>query len=159
MVNLLGSGALALVFAFLAGAALPFQAGANAELTRVLGHPLPAALVSALVGVSAMVVVAFMFRAPMPSLEALRTAPLWSWIGGLMGVAFLVLAILAAPKLGAAAFIALAVAGQVTFSVLIDHFALVGFEMRPITLARVLGLALVVAGVALVQFSSTARPS
>ena len=36
---------------------LPLQAGANAELTRILDHPLSEALVSALVGVIAMVAV------------------------------------------------------------------------------------------------------
>lgn len=144
---------LVLGLAFLAGAALPLQAGANAELARVVGHPLSAALVSALVGVFFMLLVMLVYRAPIPSLGALQHAPLWSWIGGIMGVGFLVLAILAAPKLGAATFIALAVAGQMTLSVLIDHFGWIGFENRPATLGRLAGLLLVVAGVVLVQFS------
>ncbi|WP_342640232.1 DMT family transporter [Rhodoligotrophos ferricapiens] len=139
--------------AFLAGAALPVQAGANAELARILGHPLSAALVSALVGLAFMLLVMVAFRAPVPSLPGLRTAPLWSWLGGIMGTGFLVLAILAAPKLGAATFVALAVAGQMCLSVLIDHFALIGFESRPATLARLAGILLIVAGVVLVQFS------
>jgi bacterial/archaeal transporter family-2 protein len=150
------AGWLTFVFAFLAGAALPLQAGANVELTRILDHPLSAALASALVGVIAMLSVMVLFKAPTPSVGALKVAPAWSWIGGPMGVAFLVLAILAAPQLGAATFIAVAVAGQMCLSVLIDHFGLVGFAQRPASLGRMAGVALVVAGVALVQFSGQA---
>lgn len=144
---------VALLIALLAGAALPLQAGANAELGRLIGHPLSAALVSTLIGLAAMLLIMLVSRAPAPSIAALAPAPWWSYIGGLMGVGFLVLAILSAPRLGAAAFIAIAVAGQMIVSVAIDHFALVGFSPRPVSWGRLLGLALIVMGVVLVQFA------
>nr|WP_281405619.1 MULTISPECIES: DMT family transporter [unclassified Mesorhizobium] len=58
-----------LVSALLAGAAVPFQSGANAMLGRLLGHPLWATLVS--LGVSAVLIVPVMavFRVPVPSSE------------------------------------------------------------------------------------------
>ena len=151
--------ASALFLAILAGIALPLQAGANAELGRQLGNPLTAALVSSLVGIAAMFAVMIAFRAPVPDVAALAKAPWWSWIGGLMGVGFLILAIIASPKLGAATFIALAIAGQMTVSVLVDHYALVGFAERPVSISRILGIALIVGGVLMVQFSTQVADS
>jgi len=45
---------LPLATAVLAGAVIPFQAGANATLGRTLGHPLAATLVSLLVSLAAL---------------------------------------------------------------------------------------------------------
>lgn len=145
--------ALALSLAFIAGAALPLQAGANAELGRALGHPLSAALFSALVALAVTVPVLLVFKAPLPALELILRAPAWSWIGGLMGVSFLILAILAAPKIGAATFIATAVAGQMAVSVFVDHYALLGFAQREASPMRLFGVVLVVLGVVMVQFA------
>lgn len=144
---------VAFAAAIMAGVALPLQAGANAELARVLAHPLSAALVSATISTLSLVPVMLLFRAPLPGLAALAGAPVWILIGGLCGILYLVMAILAAPVLGAATFIAVAVAAQMTASVVLDHFALVGFPERSATPARLAGIVLIVAGVALVQFS------
>jgi bacterial/archaeal transporter family-2 protein len=43
-------------------------------------------------------------------------------------------------------------AGQAFASLLVDHFGWVGFEENPITPGRLLGIALVAVGVALVRF-------
>jgi transporter family-2 protein len=143
--------------AFLAGTALPIQAGANAELGRVLGHPLSAAIVSAFVGIGCVLLTQVLLRAPVPSLSTLGAAPRWSWIGGVMGVAYLVLAIMSVPKLGTASFAAIAIAGQMTCALLIDHFAWMGVESRPASLGRIAGVGLVLIGVALVQFSGASN--
>lgn len=144
---------VALIAALVAGVALPLQAGANAQLARALGHPLSAALVSASISALSMVPVMLLFRVTPPSFSALAGAPAWVYVGGLCGIAFLAVAITTAPVLGAATFIALAVAGQMIASVAFDHFALAGFAERPATPLRLLGIALVVVGVALVQFT------
>ena len=148
---------VALLAAILAGVALPLQAGANAQLARVLAHPLSAALVSATISTLSLIPVMLIFKAPLPGLSALAAAPGWVFIGGLCGIGYLIMAILAAPELGAAAFIAVAVAAQMAAAVVLDHFALAGFPERPATSVRLVGVVLVVAGVALVQFSGGAK--
>jgi transporter family-2 protein len=55
-------------------------------------------------------------------------------------------------RLGAAAFIALVVGGQLVCSVLLDHFALMGLPEQSITPGRVAGVALVVAGVMCIKY-------
>jgi bacterial/archaeal transporter family-2 protein len=56
-----------------------------------------------------------------------------------------------APKLGAATLIGLIVAGQAIASLIVDHFGWVGFEPKPISAGRLVGMGLVGAGVVLVR--------
>lgn len=133
-----------LALAVIAGAVVPFQSAINANLGRGLGHPLWATLASLLA-----------LRLPLPSLAFISKAPLWMWAGGAFGVCFISLALMLLPKLGASGFIALAMAGQILASLLLDHFGLFGLVERQLTTPRVLGALLLIGGVALIQFSAT----
>ena len=140
-----------LLLALLAGAMLPLQAGVNSQLARAVGHPVVAALVSFVVGTLGLLAYCLVMRYPMPSGAAVSQAPWWAWVGGLMGVIFITVVVTLAPKLGAVRLLSFAIAGQLLFSVIIDHFGLVGFEIRPINFWRIAGVALLLAGVALVR--------
>ena len=59
--------------------------------------------------------------------------------------------LIAAPKLGAALLIGCFVLGQLLSSAVIDHGGLIGYPMRPITLMRAAGIALLLAGVVLIE--------
>jgi len=56
-----------------------------------------------------------------------------------------------APRLGAATLVAAVVAGQMIASLLLDQYGLLGFPTHPMNGLRVLGAALVIVGVILVQ--------
>jgi transporter family-2 protein len=148
-----------LVAALLAGAAVPFQAGANAMLGRLLGHPLWATFVS--LGVSAVLIVPVMiaFRLPVPSVGMALKGPWWIWIGGAAGVVYITAALLLAPKLGAASFIVAVIAGQMMASLAIDHFALLSFASRPVNIARFAGLVFIIAGLVVTQWASAVAPA
>lgn len=51
------------------------------------------------------------------------------------------------PRLGAATTITLVVAGQLIVALLLDHFGLLGMAVRPFQLSRLVGIAVVFAGV------------
>jgi transporter family-2 protein len=140
-----------LLLAVVAGAVLPVQAGINAQLRITLGNPLAATLVSFLIGTIALALVVLVARVPLPSVQGLERAPWWHWTGGLLGAVYVAMMILLAPRLGAATLIAAVVAGQMLSSLVLDHYALVGFAAHPISLQRVIGAALVIGGVALVR--------
>ncbi|CAN7495830.1 DMT family transporter [Mesorhizobium sp. LjRoot246] len=144
-----------LVAALLAGAAVPFQAGANAMLGRLLGHPLWATFVSLGVSVVLIVPVMIAFRLPVPSVGMALKGPWWIWIGGAAGVVYITAALLLAPRLGAASFIVAVIAGQMVASLVIDHFALMSFAHRPVNIARFAGLAFIIAGLVVTQWAST----
>ena len=140
-----------LLCALIAGAFLPVQAGVNAQLTRWVGHPAAAALVSFAVGTMALLAYCLLLRTEVPGWGALSESPWWVWIGGLFGAVFVAAAAALAPKLGAATFTAVTVASQMIVSMLLDHYGLIGFPVRPVSGWRILGALLLVAGVALIR--------
>lgn len=142
---------LYLLVCLLAGALMPLQAGVNAQLARWVGHPVTASLVSFAVGTLALFAYTAATRPPLPPLAALAAAPWWVWAGGLLGSVFVTAAAAFAPRLGAATFISITIAGQVLVSILLDHFGVVGFAARPVTVPRLLGALLLIAGVLLVR--------
>jgi transporter family-2 protein len=70
------------------------------------------------------------------------------YLGGVFGFIVIASAVLVFPRLGAAFAIALMVCGQCLAALLIDHYGLMGIEQSPITPQRVVGVLLVVGGVA-----------
>lgn len=142
---------LYLLVCLLAGALMPLQAGVNAQLARWVGHPVTASLISFAVGTLALFAYTAATRPPLPPLAAMAAAPWWVWAGGLFGSVFVTAAAAFAPRLGAATFISITIAGQVLVSILLDHFGAIGFAARPVTAPRLLGALLLIAGVLLVR--------
>ena len=139
-------------FAVAAGAMLPIQFGINAQLASWVGSPLRATLISFAVGTAVLVVATLIFARGWPATDRIGAAPWWVWLGGFLGAFYVLGSVVTAPKLGAAALVAFILAGQAVASLAVDHFGWVGFEENPITPGRLLGMALVAAGVAAVRF-------
>lgn len=143
---------------FLAGIALPIQAGLNAQLARSAGQPgatLWASLISFIIGTLALFLIYFGQRFPWPSLDALSKAPFYYWLGGLFGAFFVFVTTTYAPRLGAALFVGILIFGQMSASITIDHSALLGFNYDPITIKKVFGVFLIISGVVLLQLSNS----
>jgi bacterial/archaeal transporter family-2 protein len=140
-----------LAFAFAAGAMLPIQFGVNAQLARWVESPLRASLVSFAVGTLVLLVAALPVLRGWPGAERLGAAPWWVWVGGALGAFYVLGSIVTAPRLGAVTLVALILAGQAAASLVIDHFGWVGFPEHAVTPGRVLGVALLAAGVVLVR--------
>jgi bacterial/archaeal transporter family-2 protein len=139
------------LFAVAAGAMLPFQFGINAVLARYVDGAARASLVSFVVGALVLLVAVLVFVRGAPSLERAGAAPWWVWLGGLLGAAYVLGSVVAAPRLGAATLVTLILAGQAAASLTVDHFGLVGFAENPLTPGRLAGIGLVAAGVVLVR--------
>ncbi|MCU0734862.1 MAG: DMT family transporter [Methylotetracoccus sp.] len=139
-----------IIIALLAGAVLPMQAAVNAQLRYVVGSSLLAALVSFGVGTAALLLYAAFARLPLPDGRAALQAPWWAWSGGLLGAFYVLTAILVAPRLGTAALMGLALAGQLIAALVLDHYGLLGLSVHPLSLWRVVGTILLLAGVALI---------
>lgn len=72
------------------------------------------------------------------------------WCGGVLGAGVVFFAILSIPILGAGAATCIFVFCQLTMGVLIDHFGILGVEQSPITLIKILGVAIMLIGAILV---------
>ncbi|WP_421548003.1 DMT family transporter [Pseudomonas sp. QD4] len=135
-----------ILLSLLAGFAVPLQAGTNARLGTLLGHPLWATGVSLLVSLLALMVVLLVIKVPKPNLSALSGAPWWIWMGGIAGVLYITIALLMAPRLGALNFIMAVIIGQLVISLIIDYFGLVGLPRKDISLQKLVGVLVVVGG-------------
>lgn len=138
-------------FALAAGAVLPFQAASNSAVGRALGHPLWGALTSLSVSVLAILPMLALLKAPSPAVAAALRGPWWLWIGGLFGAIYVAAAASVTSKLSAGGFLVCVVAGQMVASVFVDHFGLMGLASRPVSVTRLVGVALILGGAFLVQ--------
>jgi len=133
-----------------AGAVLIVQIGANATLRQALGSPVSATLASFLCGSLAIVCFMALARTSWPTRAQLLSAPAWAWLGGLLGAYYVLWTVIAGPRLGAATLLALVILGQLSCSLLVDHFGWLGFPLHPISGTRIAGAALLFGGVLLI---------
>jgi transporter family-2 protein len=136
-----------------AGSLVPIQSGVNATLRGFLGHYLLAAITNFTLGLTLLTLLIIALRLQLPNLTQMAGVPWWCWTGGAMGAILVVAGVTLAHKLGAATFIACIILGQLSTSVLLDHFALVGFAQHPVSAPRIAGLLLLAAGVLLIHRS------
>jgi bacterial/archaeal transporter family-2 protein len=137
---------------FICGALIPVQTGLNATLGRVAGAAIWGAMANFVVGSIALAFLLVVTRIPVPSWSTMSAAPIFLWTGGLLGATWVGVTTAAAPKLGAAAMIALIIAGQMCASLVIDAYGLLSFPVQEITVPRVLGALLLIAGVVLIRY-------
>jgi len=142
---------LFILMAFGAGMVLPVQAGINSRLGGEMGGPVIAAFLSFGVGTLVLILWILALRIPMPLAAGVSQTQWWYWIGGALGAYFVAAVTMLAPHLGAAALVALILAGQMAASLLLDQFGLLGYPVIPFDFKRLAGAVLLVAGVLLIR--------
>jgi transporter family-2 protein len=143
---------LAAGFALACGCAIAVQAAANGRLGRNLGDPPWAAVLSLIGSFSVTMLLVAAVRPPAPTAAAMRNTEWWNWVGGPLGVVVVASGAILPPRLGAAAFICLVVAGQMLCSLALDHFGLMGLAEARLSVGRVAGVLLIAAGVVCVKY-------
>ena len=133
-----------------AGVILAFAIRINATLGAYVG-PLEATFVIHLVG-TVFAVVLLGRRLNAVFLDRLRQRPRYELSGGLFGVLMVLVANLVVPHLGMALSVGIFVASDLLFSSITDHFGWLGFPRIRLSLRRMMGLALAVAGLLLVRW-------
>jgi len=141
-----------IALAFLAGSVLPIQAGLNSRLAKAVQSPLYAALISFLVGTVGLIIYILVTRQSV-SWTGLRETPWHVWTGGLLGAFYVTVMVLAFPRLGPGLTFGLLIAGQMLISILLEHYNVLVAQQNPVSLMKVLGVGLVVAGVVIIRNS------
>lgn len=145
------SALLAIIAAvILGGALIAAQGPIYARMAADLGGALPAALAAFGIGALALAFLLFALGQPLPSRDQLSAVPLWVWPGGLIGVFVVLVSIVAVPRLGVAGYMVCVILGQLSASVLFDHFGAFGVEVRAFSAANLVGILLVAIGALLV---------
>nr|WP_199064150.1 DMT family transporter [Chromobacterium sp. ASV5] len=141
------------LMAFAIGLVVPLRAAINNQLKLLIdGSALQAALVSFGVGCLALAFACAVTGQKWSQLAQLGRAEWWMLLGGALGAGFVFGTTLLAPRLGVAAMLSLIIAGQVCASLLFDRFGWLAMPLRDVGAPRLLGAALVIAGVLLVNF-------
>lgn len=136
----------------LAGACIAVQAPINTQLGRDLGMPVAAAAASFIAGALLLVVVTLVVSRAQGSGPQFAAPAPWLYVaGGFLGTVYVTSAILLTPRIGAAAVMALSVAGQLLAGILLDRIGFMGLAVRELSLGRIAGAVLLVAGVLLIR--------
>ena len=134
---------LALMIGVIAAVYLPM----NSSVARYLGSPLTANMTFYSVALATSVLL-FLVFGDWNTLYRIPSVPLELYLTGFVS-AFIVLAItFLIPKLGARQLAILSIAGQVLMAMAISHYGVLESPKDPVTLKKVVGASLLVAGVA-----------
>jgi len=137
------------IIAAAAGVAATLQASANSGLARYTGIG-AALVVNTLIVLAGALALWAYDGAPRAFFPG--AAPRSFYIGGVLGFVIIATGTFVFPKIGAAHAVAFMVAGQCLAALAIDHFGLLGMPPDPVTMKRVVGLALVAVGLAVLKF-------
>ena len=134
------------------GAILPVQAVLNTKLGKQTGGPLISSLLSFLVGLICLFIInLFANYSAFTNMKLLSVSPWYVWMGGLLGAIYVSCVIFVNQQQGVALTFALAVAGQIFVSLIIDHFGLFGSFVRPVSIPKIIGALLIIAGLVLIK--------
>lgn len=124
------------------------QAPVNARLAVSTG-PVPAALVSFLVGLGGLAL-AVLVSGGVGGLADIGGVAAWELVGGVIGASFVLIALLTVPVVGAGGVAAATITGQMVGSIVLDSRGAIGLDVEPVTVARAVGAALLLAGTVLI---------
>jgi transporter family-2 protein len=138
------------ILVLFAGAMIALQAPTNSILAKAGGSPVLAALISFAVGTVTLLLV-WLPTGNRPAPAAFAGLPWYAWVGGVYGAMYVGVAAYAAPRIGLASLITIGIAGQIAMAMCLDHFGALGLPREPVSLMRISGAVLVLAGVVLVR--------
>ena len=140
-------GVAVLLTAF-AGGMVAMQAPINSALGKAAGN-FTAATISFAVGTTALLGITLLSntKADLSAVGDLR----WYYLtGGLLGAIYVTTVLVSVRTLGAGGVTAATISGQLAFSVILDRIGAFGLDEKPLSVGRVLGVALLAAGVFLI---------
>jgi transporter family-2 protein len=140
---------IAFVVMVLAGALVAMQAPINSALGRAAGS-FQAAAWSFTVGLVALLCLAALTGGIGTPGRARELE--WYYLvgGGLIGATYVTSVLVMVRTLGAGGVTAATIAGQLSMSVVLDHFGLLGLERSPLTAVKLVGVGLLVLGTLLI---------
>ena len=139
---------VAVILMALVGGLIALQPAVNAGLGRATGN-VAAALVSFAVG-TALLAVLVVIAGQASGLSSTFDVRWYYLLGGVLGAAYVFTALVTVSSIGAGGVAAATITGQLTASIVLDRLGVLGLEETPLTLERVIGVVLLLAGTFLI---------
>jgi transporter family-2 protein len=139
----------AVVLTAAAGGLIALQAPINSTLGRSVGT-FQAAFLSFAIGTVALTIIAMLAKGGLAQVGEVRHLAWYYLCGGLLGAVYVTSVLVTVRTLGAGGVTAATIAGQLSLSVVVDHFGWLGVDRSPVSAPRVAGIVLLAVGVFLV---------
>ena len=133
----------------IAGSLVAMQAPINSNLGKSIGT-FAAATVSFAIGTTILCLICVTVGGGFGDVGQLRHLQWYYLTGGALGAAYVTTVLVSVRSLGAGGVTAATIAGQLTMSVVLDQAGVLGLPKHAISLPRVIGVALLAAGVFLI---------
>ena len=145
---------VAVAIGLAAGCLLGAQPSINGQLGRNVAHPLQASLISFATGTTILLILSVASRAFPPKLTTpMSQLPWWIWTGGAIGVVLVTSSLILVPRVGSLPWFAAVMTGQTIAAIVLDHFGLLGNPKAVASPLRLLGGALLIAGVMVIVYA------
>lgn len=126
--------------------------GAYAQLSAIVGNPIQATTVAFFVATMALLLFCTgMGKTQLVGKAFSRDYPWWMWTGGLCGAIIVLGNAWLVAHVGVGVFLMALLVGQLALSMLMEHYGWLGAPRKPITWAKIIGILLMLAGIALIR--------
>lgn len=126
--------------------------GAYAQLARIVGNPVQATTVAFFVATMALLLFCTCLgKTQLVGKAFSRSYPWWMWTGGLCGAIIVFGNAWLVPKVGVGVFVMALLVGQLALSMLMEHNGWLGAPRKRISWLQIVGILLMLAGVALIR--------
>jgi transporter family-2 protein len=142
---------LLMLVAAIIGCLAAIQPVINGRLGREVGDYGLAAMISVATSTTCMLIYILITRPGLPSAESLKAGPWWMWTGGIIGAFYVAVSLGVVAKLGATTLASVVLFGQLTAALISDHYGLFGLNPHEISVQRLIGVAMLLGGVALIR--------
>lgn len=140
------------ILMLLIGVVLTVHLAMNAQVGVIVKNPKMGNAIFWTIGAITAIVIGFTAWEP-TVFARLREVPIWLLTAGVMGAALVFGIAFVMPQIGAAKGFVLMIAGQVLTGLLLSHFGLLGSPVEPVSIFKILGALLLIAGVSIVTFA------
>lgn len=139
------------IVALFIGGLLAIQGSINSQLGGYLKHPIQAAFINFLVGTICLLLFNLFMRTGLPKTNVLVQIPYYLFFGGVLGAIFVSSVVILIPKIGVATFLGASIGGQMILAAIIDHYGFFNLTVHPVSVGRIVGIILLIAGIFLIQ--------
>lgn len=143
-----------MALALFAGFVVTLQGPINTKLGSSLKSSNWAAFTTFIVGAIFYILYFIARKEAVPHLSDFKSAPYWSYIGGIFGAIYVLLVVLVTPRLGVGSTTILLLLAQIATSMIVDHFDLFHLGAKPIDLNKAIGIILVILGAIFINFGN-----
>ena len=139
---------LFIILSITTGGFIPLQTSINSRLGERVKKPFLSSLISFSIGTIFILILNLFSESSLPLVNgSLTSLPWWGYLGGAIGMLCLTLNIFLFPILGSVQTVIIPMVGQIIMSMIIDNFGLLYAQHSPLTLTKVFGIILIIAGI------------